>query len=103
MTNWIPSVKPYAGKAINEGKQQFMASAAEFIRNERNIEVTRNSTLLVDDDEKNVFISLNNLVRAVKFDPNNPNSYDCTYIYIHTSKLIHFLFLLRILNFMMEV
>lgn len=33
--------------------------------------ITRNTTLLVDDDANNIRIALENKVRAVRFDPKN--------------------------------
>jgi hypothetical protein len=38
----------------------------------QNVEITRASSLLIDDDKKNVEISLNSFIRALLFDPANP-------------------------------
>eukprot|EP00560_Eucampia_antarctica_P000862 CAMPEP_0197834266 /NCGR_PEP_ID=MMETSP1437-20131217/21820_1 /TAXON_ID=49252 ORGANISM="Eucampia antarctica, Strain CCMP1452" /NCGR_SAMPLE_ID=MMETSP1437 /ASSEMBLY_ACC=CAM_ASM_001096 /LENGTH=69 /DNA_ID=CAMNT_0043438821 /DNA_START=370 /DNA_END=579 /DNA_ORIENTATION=- len=57
---------------MKEGKQSFMASAAEeFEAKYPKIEITRNTTLLVDDDSNNIRLALKNGVRGIWFDPHD--------------------------------
>jgi hypothetical protein len=51
------------------GKQQHMASAVAEFGDTFRATITKNSTLLIDDDELNVNIALHNNVRAVVCDP----------------------------------
>ena len=61
----------YEGNGMKAGKQPFMASAAEeFEEKYPNIEITRNTTLLVDDDANNIRLALKDGVRAIWFNPN---------------------------------
>lgn len=55
------------------GKQNHMASASSELCNNYNVEITRASTLLIDDDDKNVEIALAFGVRAIIFLPDFPN------------------------------
>lgn len=55
----------YHGEGSRDGKQPHMASAAEEIQNRTGIKITRNSTLLIDDDMRNINYALNNSVRAI--------------------------------------
>ena len=66
--SWI-----YDGKGSREGKQAHMASAAEEVSRVNNIDITRNSTILIDDDANNCRIAIDNQVKAVHFDPTNIN------------------------------
>lgn len=56
------------------GKQKFLASAAEESERIFQFDIARNSTLLIDDDQKNIRIALRNKVQALLFIPDNPNS-----------------------------
>jgi hypothetical protein len=57
-----------------DGKQKNMASAADELSTlHPNREITRGSTLLIDDDVNNIKIALNHQVRAVYFNPDLPN------------------------------
>lgn len=62
----------YRGSGSNDGKQGHMASAAEELVGSTGMPITRNSTLLVDDDANNVRIALLNKVRAIRFLPDSP-------------------------------
>lgn len=65
----------YTGKAKpDEGKQKHMASAAEEFKATKGVDITRNSTLLIDDDERNIRFALSNNVRAVHFKVNDIDS-----------------------------
>ena len=62
----------YEGNGMKAGKQPFMASAAEeFEEKYPSIEITRNTTLLVDDDANNIRLALKDGVRAIWFNPND--------------------------------
>mmetsp|Transcript_15057 Transcript_15057/g.22656 ORF Transcript_15057/g.22656 Transcript_15057/m.22656 type:complete len:187 (+) Transcript_15057:226-786(+) len=61
----------YEGKGCKDGKQPHMASAAEFLKTRNSIDITRKTSLLIDDDVNNVRIALDNGVRAVRFDPDD--------------------------------
>jgi len=53
-----------------------MASAIEEIySNVPDVEITRNSTLLVDDDDNNIDVALNEGVRAIWLDPNHADDF----------------------------
>lgn len=56
-----------------DGKQRFMASAAEQLERDFGREITRSSTLLIDDDRENIKIALENGVRALWFIPEEPD------------------------------
>lgn len=58
------------------GKQEHMASAAEELMAKPALGVTdvrKNSTLLIDDDPRNIKKSLKDGTRAVWFNPRDPN------------------------------
>lgn len=64
----------YRGGGCCEGKQKHIASAAEelVVSNALSgLKITRASTLLIDDDLKNVFVALDAGTRAVLCDPAN--------------------------------
>ena len=53
------------------GKNNFIASAAEEISCTRSVKISRGSTLLIDDDAENVAIALASSVRALRFVPHH--------------------------------
>jgi len=59
----------YEGNGMKLGKQPFMASAVEEFETIGNVEISRNSTLLVDDDPQNIKLALKDGVRAILFLP----------------------------------
>jgi hypothetical protein len=61
----------YLGGGSKDGKQRHMASAAEELADSSGLTITRDSTLLIDDDANNVRIALANKVRAIRFIPEN--------------------------------
>ena len=64
----------YYGAGSLEGKQPHMASAVEELTaNNPGIVVAKNTTLLIDDDPKNVRSALQDGTRAIWLDPENPN------------------------------
>ena len=63
----------YRGKGSQQGKQPHMASAVEELEHRFNVEITKRTTLLIDDDAKNIRHALNNGTRAVWFNPNKPH------------------------------
>jgi hypothetical protein len=68
----------YEGKGSHLGKQAHMASAVEELLQQPNadpeMEITKNTTLLIDDDQHNIRIALEDGVRAVWFSPNKPQN-----------------------------
>jgi len=62
----------YTGAGCSDGKQGHMASAVEEISDKSEAKITRRSTLLVDDDHKNIQHALSNGVKAVLFIPSQP-------------------------------
>ena len=66
----------YHGNGFKRGKQEHMASAAEELLTEQALgvtDVTKATTLLIDDDPKNIRMSLNDRTRAIWFNPKRPN------------------------------
>lgn len=77
-TNYLLVFFAYLISAVagfESGKQLHMASAADAISAEYHIKVTRNNTLLVDDDLNNVRVALKGEVRALWFDVNTPDKF----------------------------
>lgn len=63
----------YEGGGSREGKQAYMASAAEELGSIfPGEDFTKNSTLLIDDDVNNIKIALKDGVRAIWLHPANP-------------------------------
>jgi hypothetical protein len=62
----------YQGGGSIDGKQSHMASAAEELGEATGKLITRNSTLLIDDDANNIQVALQNKVRAIRFIPDDP-------------------------------
>jgi hypothetical protein len=50
-----------------------MASAAEVLERDRQVVITRNTTILIDDDKSNIQIALDKGVRAIWFIPEEPD------------------------------
>eukprot|EP00816_Leptocylindrus_hargravesii_P013177 CAMPEP_0196808782 /NCGR_PEP_ID=MMETSP1362-20130617/8778_1 /TAXON_ID=163516 /ORGANISM="Leptocylindrus danicus, Strain CCMP1856" /LENGTH=185 /DNA_ID=CAMNT_0042183247 /DNA_START=881 /DNA_END=1438 /DNA_ORIENTATION=- len=68
--------RSWAVEGCLHGKQPHMASAIEEIySNVPDVEITRNSTLLVDDDDNNIDVALNEGVRAIWLDPNHADDF----------------------------
>lgn len=65
----------YHGLGSKEGKQKHMASAGESLAETTGLDITRDTTLLLDDDGNNIRIALANKVRAIRFVPDNPSKY----------------------------
>ena len=66
----------YAGNGMRHGKQQHMASAAEELMARPMLgvtDVTKGTTVLIDDDPRNIKKSLRDGTRAVWFNPMDPN------------------------------
>lgn len=59
----------YVGNGMKEGKQPFMASAAEELQAKCDLDITRNTTLLVDDDPNNIHKALKDGVRGILLNP----------------------------------
>lgn len=65
----------YEGNGMKDGKQAHMASAVEeLMTNDDTLNITRSSTLLVDDDDSNIKLALREGVRAILLDPHNSSS-----------------------------
>ena len=62
------------GEPNVDGKLKYIASAAEEFNSHSNINITKKTTLLIDDDAVNVRIALKNKVRALLFRPGDPDS-----------------------------
>lgn len=56
-----------------DGKQVHIAYAAERIASEFHVKVTRNSTLLIDDDYDNIRIALTYNIKSIWFDAEHPD------------------------------
>lgn len=66
----------YHGNGMKKGKQEHMASAAEeLIANPAQgvTDVSKSTTLLIDDDPKNIRFSLKDGTAAIWFNPRDPN------------------------------
>ena len=57
-----------------DGKQKYIASAAAELGRNMEMEITRNTTLLIDDDSSNIEAALSNSVRAILFQPDRVES-----------------------------
>lgn len=63
----------YEGAGSKDGKQAHMASAVEELEQHDNVEITKSTTLLIDDDKRNIRIAMEDGVRAVWFCPSKPH------------------------------
>jgi len=59
----------YQGGGMRDGKQAHMASAVEELEGSGNVEITKQTSLLIDDDVKNVRTALRDGVRAIWLNP----------------------------------
>ena len=75
----------YVGKGNKTGKQQHIASAATELKNSRGADITKASTLLLDDDEKNIRFALEDNTKAIWFDPDNPDDFIDRFYYTVTN------------------
>lgn len=60
---------------IVDGKQKFMASAALELTEKYRANISRASTLLIDDDANNIAVALNEQTQALLFDVLEPERY----------------------------
>jgi len=69
----------YEGVGSREGKQAHIASAVEELEQQSGsvttIEITKSTTLLIDDDKRNIRTALEDGVRAVWFNPDKPHRF----------------------------
>jgi len=64
----------YRGSGSKEGKQSHMASAVEELEARYpDIEISKNTSLLIDDDANNIKIALHDGMRAIWLNPNKPS------------------------------
>ena len=63
----------YNGEGSKDGKMPHMASAVEELETRFNVEIHRNTTLLLDDDARNIRYALKNGVRGIWFNPDKPH------------------------------
>lgn len=63
----------YHGGGSRDGKQAYIASAVEELEQSCEIEITKNTTVLIDDDRRNIRHALADGVRAVWFNPDKPH------------------------------
>lgn len=60
----------YEGNGMKQGKQPFMASACEeLLAKSPEMNITKNTTLLIDDDRNNIRLALHDGVRSILLDP----------------------------------
>jgi len=59
----------YQGGGMRDGKQAHMASAVEELEGTGGVEITKQTSLLIDDDVKNVRTALRDGVRAIWLNP----------------------------------
>lgn len=63
----------YEGAGSRNGKQGHMASAVEELHQlDPNTEITKSTTLLIDDDRNNIKMALSDGVRATWLNPSKP-------------------------------
>lgn len=63
----------YVGEGSMDGKQPHMASAVEeLMTNNPNVKISKATTLLIDDDAKNIRFALKDGTRALWFNPQKP-------------------------------
>ncbi len=67
-------------------KNMHIASAATYFNNHA---ITRASTLLIDDDFRNIEHALTHEIRALHFDPSDPARYNITDLTLHVTKDSH--------------
>ena len=63
----------YQGSGSLDGKQPHIASAVEELESRFDIQIARYSTLLIDDDHRNIKYALHNGTRAIWFNPKKPH------------------------------
>jgi len=64
----------YDGVGSRDGKQAHMASAVEELEQSgEGVEITKSTTLLIDDDKRNIRTAMEDGVRAVWFNPDKPH------------------------------
>lgn len=82
MWRLIGALAASLGNLQEQGKVKFIASAAmelersEMERRRRKREITRNTTLLLDDDKNNIEVALKRGTRALWFIPDMPDKYE---------------------------
>mmetsp|Transcript_15952 Transcript_15952/g.30087 ORF Transcript_15952/g.30087 Transcript_15952/m.30087 type:complete len:186 (+) Transcript_15952:252-809(+) len=61
----------YEGNGMKDGKQAYMASAVEELLTKfADMNITKRTTLLIDDDDNNIRLALKDGVRGILLDPN---------------------------------
>lgn len=63
----------YNGSGSRDGKQAYIASAVEELEQLGDVRISKQTTVLIDDDRKNIRIALKDGVRAVWFNPDKPH------------------------------
>jgi hypothetical protein len=63
----------YQGEGSKDGKQAHMASAVEELEQSGEIQISKNTTVLIDDDRRNIRYALADATRAIWFDPDRPD------------------------------
>ena len=64
----------YNGEGSQDGKQPYMASAVEELEHRSNdIRISKQTTVLIDDDARNIRYALADGTRAVWFNPDKPH------------------------------
>lgn len=63
----------YSGLGSRDGKQAYIASAVEELEQLGDVSISKQTTVLIDDDKKNIRIALKDGVRAVWFNPDKPH------------------------------
>ena len=64
----------YHGVGSRHGKQAHIASAVEELEQSGEVEITKKTTLLIDDDDRNIRHALRDGTRGILFNPNKPGN-----------------------------
>lgn len=57
---------------IHEGKQKYLESAAAEFQKRCDVKVTGSTTLLIDDDSRNISMAMSAGINALWFNPHDP-------------------------------
>ena len=85
--NDVPASWDYMGDGSKFQKQRHIASAAEeMIRRKGGVDITMISTILFDDDDRNVREAIRNGTPAVLFHPESPETFgDEVLVFLHSA------------------
>jgi hypothetical protein len=63
----------YQGNGSRDGKQAYIASAVEELEQSGDAKITKSTTVLIDDDRRNIHHALSDGTRAIWFNPDKPH------------------------------